>query len=139
MKRDKLPVREADTHDAPFTIPEIHSQSATPYLHPEMGPGTTATLVSPLQRTEFPDIGTIVETESTEHLSIEPGNPNSSVWSQRNSTRWRRGEWDCTVSASFELTSTATDFHLRESLHASKGNQEFFTREQVSVIKRDLI
>ena len=135
----ELPVREADTHDAPFTIPEIHSQSATPYLHPEMGPGTTATLVSPLQRTEFPDIGTIVETESTEHLSIEPGNPNSSVWSQRNSTRWRRGEWDCTVSASFELTSTATDFHLRESLHASKGYQEFFTREQVSVIKRDLI
>jgi uncharacterized protein len=134
----EIPVRRADAHDAPFTIPEIHSQSATPYLHSEMGPGTEATLVNPPQRTEFPDIGTAVETESTEHLSIEAGNPNSSVWSQRNSTRWRRGEWDCTVSATFELTSTATDFHLRESLHASKGNQEFFTREQVSVIKRDL-
>jgi len=38
------------------------------------------------------------------------------------------------------LTSTATDFHLRESLHAKKGDQDFFfTREQVAVIKRDLV
>jgi hypothetical protein len=43
------------------------------------------------------------------------------------------------VSAAFELTSTATDFHLRESLHAKKGDQDFFSREQVTVIKRDLI
>jgi len=41
--------------------------------------------------------------------------------------------------AAFELTSTATDFHLRESLHAKKGDQEFFTREQVAGIKRDLV
>jgi hypothetical protein len=135
----ELPVRKPDAPDAPFIIPEIHSQSATPYLHSEMGPGTEANLVNPLQRTEFSDIGTAVETESSEHLAIEAGNPNSSVWSQRNSTRWRRGEWDCTVSAAFELTSTATDFHLRESLHAKKGEQDFFTREQVTVIKRDLL
>jgi uncharacterized protein len=135
----ELPARKLDTPDAPFVIPEIHSQSATPYLHSQMGPGTAANLVNPLQRTEFPEIGTAVETESSEHLAIEAGKPNSSVWSQRNSTRWRRGEWDCTVSAAFELTSTATDFHLRESLQAKKGDQEFFTREQVTVIKRDLI
>jgi len=42
-------------------------------------------------------------------------------------------------SASFELTSTASEFHLRESLHASKGGQEFFARQQVSVTKRDLV
>ena len=137
--RIELPVRTLDAPDAPFIIPEIHSQTATPYLHSEMGPGTAANLINPLQRTEFPDIGTAVETESSEHLSIEAGKPNSSVWSQRNSTRWRRGEWDCTVSAEFELTSTATDFHLRESLHAKKGDQDFFTREQVTMIKRDLI
>jgi uncharacterized protein len=135
----ELPVRKLNAPDRPFIIPEIHSQSATPYLHSEMGPGTEANLVNPLQRTEFPDIGTTVETESSEHLSIEAAKPNSSVWSQRNSTRWRRGEWDCTVSAAFELTSTATDFHLRESLHAKKDDQDFFSREQVTVIKRDLI
>ena len=135
----ELPVRTWDVHDAPFIIPEIHSQSATPYLHSEIGPGTEANLITPLQRTEFAEIGTVVETESTEHLSVEAGNANSSVWSQRNSTRWRRGGWDCTVSAEFELTSTATDFHLRERLQAKQGEQEFFSREQVTVIKRDLL
>jgi hypothetical protein len=45
-------------------------------------------------------------------------------------------EWDCTVSAEFELTSTATHFHLRESLQAKKGDQEFFSRAQVTVIAR---
>jgi putative CocE/NonD family hydrolase len=135
----ELPVRAPGVPDALFIIPEIHSKSATPYLHSEIGPGTEANLVTPLQRTEFTEIGTVVETESSEHLSIEAGKANSSVWSQRNSTRWRRAEWDCTVSAEFELTSTATDFHLRESLHAKKGDQTFFTREQVTVIKRDLV
>jgi putative CocE/NonD family hydrolase len=135
----ELPVRELNIPDAPFIIPEIHSQSATHYLRSEMGPGTQSNLVSPLQRTEFPDIGTTVETESGEQLSIVAGDPNTSVWSQHNSTRWRRGEWDCTVSAAFELTSTATDFHLRESLQAKRGDQEFFTREQMTVIKRDLL
>jgi uncharacterized protein len=135
----ELQVREPKIADAPFIIPEIHSQSATPYLRSEMGTGTEANLVSPLLRTEFPDIGTTVETESSEHLSIAAGDPNTSMWSQHNSTRWRRGEWDCTVSAAFELTSTATDFHLRESLHAKRGNQEFFAREQSTVIKRDLL
>ena len=134
----ELPMRRLHAPDAPFVIPEIHSQSATPYLHSQMGPGTTISLVRPLQRTEFPEIGTIVETESTENLAIEAGKPNSSLWAQHNSTRWRRGGWDCTVSASFELTSTATDFHLRESLHAKSGDQEIFSREQVTLIKRDL-
>jgi predicted acyl esterase len=136
--RIELPARRSDAVDAPFLIPEIHSPSATPYLHAQMGPGE-ANLVSPLERTEFPEIGTVVETESSEHLAIEPGQPNSSVWSQRNSTRWRRGEWDCTVSAAFELTSSSTDFHLRETVQARKGDQDFFTREQVTVIKRDLL
>jgi hypothetical protein len=135
----ELPVRESGVPDSPFLIPEIHSQSATPYLHSEIGPGTEANLVAPLQRMEFTEIGTVVETESSEHLAIQAGKANSSVWSQRNSTRWRRGEWDCTVSADFELTSTPTDFHLRESLHAQKGDQEFFSREQMTVIKRHLV
>jgi hypothetical protein len=64
---------------------------------------------------------------------------NSVAISEYRITRWRRGEWDCTVSADFELTSTRTDFHLRESLHAKKGDQEFFSCEQMTVIKRHLV
>jgi uncharacterized protein len=137
--RIELPVRDLHAKDAPFTIPEIRAVPATPYLRPEPGRGTETNLIGPPQRTEFADIGTTVENESSEHLAIQAGNPNSSVWSQHNSTRWRRDGWDCTVSAGFELTSTATHFHLRESLSAKRGAEEIFSREQTTLIERNLI
>lgn len=135
----ELPVRDLHAQDAPFTIPELHSGPVTPYLHPEPGPGTETNLVSPLRRTQFLEIGTSVEDKSSEHLAITPGDPNSSVWSQHNSTRWQRGGWDCTVSATFELTSTPTHFHLRESLNAKRGAEEIFSREQTTLIERNLL
>ena len=133
----ELPVRKPDARDAQFIIPEIHSQSASPYLHSEMGPGTEANLVNPPQRTEFPDIGTVVETESSEHLSIEAGKPNSSVWSQRNSTLATR-RMGLHRQRRLQLTSTATDFHLRELAREEGRSGVLCTREQVTVIKRDL-
>jgi hypothetical protein len=104
-----------------------------------MGPGTQAILASPLQRTLIPDVGTAVDTQSSERLVIEAGQPNSGVWSQENMTAWKRGDWDCTVSAAFELTSTPEEFRLKEILQAKKGDQEIFKREQFSTIKRDLL
>jgi hypothetical protein len=46
---------------------------------------------------------------------------------------------DCTVSAAFELTSTAEEFRLTEVLRAKKGDQEIFKREQFSSIRHDLL
>ncbi len=134
-----LPVRAAPAREAAFSIPEIHSPGSSPYTHTDMGPGTQATLASPLQHTLIPDVGTAVDTQSSERLLIEEGQPNSGVWSQENMTAWRRGEWDCTVSAAFELTSTPEEFRLKEVLRAKKGDQEIFKREQFSTIKRDLL
>jgi hypothetical protein len=54
-------------------------------------------------------------------------------------TAWKRGDWNCTVSAAFELSSTPDAFHLKEVLRAQKGDAEVFSREKVSVIKRDLL
>jgi hypothetical protein len=70
---------------------------------------------------------------------IQEGTPNSSLWSQENMTAWKRGEWDCAVSAAFELTSTPQAFHLKETLQAKQDGREIFKREKISTIPRDLL
>ena len=72
-------------------------------------------------------------------MVAKEGEPNSSVWKQENMTAWKRGDWNCTVSAAFELSSTPDAFHLKEVLRAQKGDEAIFSREKVSVIKRDLL
>ena len=134
-----LPVRAVPSREAVFPIPEIHSPGSSPYTHSDMGPGTRANLNSPLQGTLVPEVGTVVETQSEERMAIDEGLPNSCVWSQENMTAWKRGEWDCAVSAAFELSSTAEEFRLKEVLQAKKNGQEIFKREQFSTIKRDLL
>lgn len=135
----ELPVRRAHGAEAAFTIPEIHSPGTSPYLPTEVGPGTEVNLNNPLQSNLIADVGTTVETQSIERLVIKEGDPNSGVWTQENSTAWKRGDWDCTVSASFELSSTREEFRLTEVLRAKKGDREIFKREQVSTIARDLL
>ena len=104
-----------------------------------MGPGTAGYLDNPLRSTVLEDIGTTVQEQSSESVVIKEGDANSSVWKQENMTAWRRGAWNCSVSAAFELTSTPNEFHLKEVLHAKKGDEEIFSREKSSIIKRDLI
>ena len=134
-----LPVRPAPAREATFPIPVIHSPGSSPYTHTDMGPGTEANLNSPLQSTLIPEVGTVVETQSSERLVIKEGEPNSGVWTQESMTAWKRGDWNCTVRAAFELTSTPEEFRLKEVLQAKKGDQEIFKREQFSTIKRDLL
>jgi len=134
-----LPLRPAPPREAPFPIPVIRSLGSSPYTHTDMGPGSEAHLKSPLQSTSIAEVGTVVSTQSSQDLSIREGDPNSGVWTQENMTAWKRGDWDCAVTASFELTSTAEEFRLREVLQARQGDREIFKREQVSTIKRELL
>jgi putative CocE/NonD family hydrolase len=134
-----LPVRSAPPMEAPFPIPVTHSPGSSPYMHMEMGPGPMGYLDRPLHSTYLEEIGTTVQEQSSETVVMKEGEPNSSVWKQENMTGWKRGDWNCTVSAAFELTSTPEEFHLKEVLRASKGDEEIFKREKISTIKRDLL
>ncbi len=134
-----LPLRPAPTVEAAFPIPIKHSPGSSPYTHSDMGPGTQGHMDRPLTSTLIPEIGTTVQEQSHESFAIKEGDPNSSVWKQENMTGWKRGEWDCAVSAAFELTSTPSHFHLTEVLRAKKGGEEIFKREKTSIIKRDLL
>jgi uncharacterized protein len=134
-----LPIRPAPPTEAPFPIPVKHSPGTSPYTHSEMGPGTQGHLKNPLATTVITDVGTTVATQSSENFVIQEGTPNSCVWSQENMTAWKRGEWDCAVSAAFELTSTPQAFHLKETLQAKQDGREIFKREKISTIPRDLL
>jgi putative CocE/NonD family hydrolase len=134
-----LPVRPAPAVEEPFPIPLKHSPGSSPYTHTAMGPGTEGHLSRPLSSTVFDDIGITVQEQSSESVVIKEGDPNSGVWRQDNMTSWKRGDWNCTVSAAFELTSTAGAFHLKEVLRAKKGDEEIFKREKISTIKRELL
>ena len=134
-----LPVRPSPAVEAPFPIPLKHSAGSSRYTHTVMGPGTAGYLDNPLRSTLIADIGTTVQEQSSESVTVKEGEANSSVWKQENMTAWKRGDWDCTVSAAFELTSTAEEFHLKEVLRAKKGEAEIFNREKISRIKRDLL
>jgi hypothetical protein len=104
-----------------------------------MGPGFQGHLDRPLRATYIEEIGTTVEEQSSQSVLMTEGDANSSVWKQENMTAWKRGDWNCSVSAAFELTSTPDAFHLTEVLRAKKGDEEIFKRERVSTIKRDLL
>jgi putative CocE/NonD family hydrolase len=134
-----LPLRPAPAHEAPFPIPVIHSSGSSHYTHTDLGPGTEAHLLSPPHGDLIPEVGTLLTTQAREDLMIKEGEPNSGMWAQQNSTTWKRGDWDCTVSAAYELTSTPEEFRLKEVLHAKKGDRDIFKREQFSTIKRELL
>ncbi|MDR3613210.1 MAG: CocE/NonD family hydrolase [Candidatus Obscuribacterales bacterium] len=133
-----LPVRDA-VEDPVFSIPIIHSAGVSHYFHSENSSGTSVKFKSPLERKRIYDIGTILESQSTQTFVIKEGLPNSGLWVQQNTSAWKRGDWNCTVSADYELTSSTEEFQLKEVLRAKKDDEEIFRREQISTIKRDLL
>jgi putative CocE/NonD family hydrolase len=85
------------------------------------------------------DIGTAVSGGSSAHLSIKEGDPNSCVWRMEGSRSWGRGAWQTAVHSSIELTSTAEEFRLKESVRALEGGKVVFARQWDNSIRRDLI
>jgi uncharacterized protein len=85
----------------------------------------------------FADIGTTVTEASDRTVSITEGDPNSSNWRVQSSTHIQRGDWDTTVVAAAELTSTADQFRLRESIKAIEGGKTVFERSWDNSIARD--
>jgi predicted acyl esterase len=133
-----LPVRDA-VEDPVFSIPIIHSTGVNHYLRSENSSETSLKFESPLESQSIHDIGTVLETQSSETFIIKEGLPNSGVWTQENTSAWKRGAWNCTVSAAYELTSSTEEFRLKEVLQAKKDDEEIFLHEQISTIKRDLL
>jgi len=140
-----LPVRPIEAASATFDIPELHTPPSEGARRPEtttapISPGVyRLDLDSPLTPALIRATGTTVSRGRHEVSDIREGEPNSCVWSHQATSSWQRGGWDCAVEAACELTSTADDFHLTESLVATLGGAVIFERRSTSQIKRDLV
>ena len=85
------------------------------------------------------DIGTTLSGGSDWYMSIQEGDPNSSIWRLEWFSRLQRGGWDTTLRSTLELTSTPTEFRMQESIHALEGEKVVFERRWDNRVKRDLV
>ncbi len=142
----RLPLRDPSDPEPPFPIPIV-----TPPLGAGRGDPEIRRDVAADGRAQFdehwpPSEGRISATGTTIERSganvearLTPGDPNSGRWRVWQSVRYRRGDWDCQVESEVELTSTVTDFEVRERLTARREERVVFDREDRTVIPRDLM
>jgi hypothetical protein len=86
-----------------------------------------------------PDVGTTVLGGSVWTRSIREGDPNSSLWSVEWVRHLQRGDWNTKTRSTIELTSTADEFRIKESITAWEGDKQVFDRAWDNRIKRDLM
>lgn len=148
-----LPVRPPLADDPPLPIPVLHERvaakvAAAPasldnFRIMQTGPDSDGRLTLHKVLRYPPDtlqeIGTTLASGSDWIMSIREGDPNSCVWRMEWFQQYKRGDWDTTTRSTMELSSTAEEFHLKESLQALEGNKVIFERSADNRIRRDYI
>lgn len=138
-----LPVRAPEATPAPFPIPEVRSEAEPAASYKPVAPNTDGkvilTNVTPAYPYTVPGANIELASSREEACEITAGDPLSSLWRQTARSSWRRGDWICSVEASYELTCDATTFHLKESLRARFNGEEIIARANEVRIPRDFI
>jgi len=146
-----LPVRASLADDPPMPIPVLHDRverkvtgdpaSLKNFRIIQTGPDPqghiTLHKVLRYPPQTLQDIGTTLTSGSDWIMSIREGDPNSCVWRMEWFQQYQRGNWDIITRSTMELSSTPTEFHLRESLQALEGEKLVFERSADNRIKRD--
>ncbi len=142
----ELQVRPREASAASMPIPVIHAP-ASPAGSPPPGVVTAPVapghymieLDSPPKPATDPETGITSSRGRREISEFTEGDPNSGRWRHEAESRWTRGDWDCGVRATIELTSTPSEFVLSESLTATQGGKTVFERRHDSRIPRRLV
>jgi putative CocE/NonD family hydrolase len=147
-----LPVRPMGT-EPPMPIAEIkdrvvkrekaETNQSCSYEVRQSGPDAHGRVIIHKRLRDLPetlkDIGTTVSGGSDWFLSIQEGDPNSSVWQLRWFSKIGRGEWDTTTESTLELSSTTEEFRIKESIKAWEGEKVVFEKAWDQTLKRDLM
>jgi putative CocE/NonD family hydrolase len=148
-----LPVRPIGLAEAPMPIAEIKDRIVArekantlgpcEYEVRQSGPDAHGRVIIHKRLRDLPEtlaeIGTTISGGSDWFLSIQEGDPNSSVWQLRWFSKLSRGSWDTTTESTLELSSTADEFRLKESITAWEGEKIVFEKTWDHQIKRDLL
>lgn len=126
-----LPVRPPRQPEPEFNVPLRH-------LPEETVAHGTVTVSGPDQEGRV-----IVERRAPDmywRCEVIAGQPDSCRWEGETIDRYEREDWGKNVlTARYELTSTAREFHLRESLKATHDEELVFERQWDHTIGRDLL
>lgn len=139
-----LPVRTPESHPAELPIPVIHhdpGKDGPPEYRPVSPDASGRYRIEnnrPPTSHVVAGVGTTVSRQIGEVSEIVRGDPSSCRWQQNALFAWKRDSWDCSVAATCEITSTASSFHVRESIRALKNGIEIFERSTDADIPRDL-
>lgn len=71
-------------------------------------------------------------------LAWRPREPLSCSWTVRQTSGYRRGDWDCELRVEIGMTADAATFHIRERMTALKDGAVIFDRERQDAIPRTL-
>jgi len=87
----------------------------------------------------FDAIGIVAGLKISEHYRIAADDPLSANTAFAWTIRRERGDWRVRVEAKLELSSTADDFLVRQSLNAFEGENSLFAQHWERRISRDLV
>jgi predicted acyl esterase len=147
-----LPVRPRETADQTPPIPilrnvaEMHDKTDKKIRTAEVfqtGPDANGfvsirkTLPQPAWTVE--GVGTLVSSDGVWTRSIREGDPNSCVWLVEWTREMKRGDWNIKTRSTVELTSTAGEFRMKESIAAWERETQVFERTWDKRIRRDLM
>jgi hypothetical protein len=137
-----LPVRTPETAPAPFAVRHTSGPSEAP-SYPPAAPDANGRIVlhhaTPQAPYPVAGAGTVLSSSSEQTCEMWVGQPLSCAWRQTSRSSWTRDGWDCAVEASYELRADEDTFQLVESLRATEGGEEVFSRTHRASIPRDLL
>jgi predicted acyl esterase len=142
----RLPVRPSSAPEFDFPVPisppSLGSGRGDPDVKRSFANDGEARFddISPASQGLIAETGTTIERSGSRvEARLTPGDPNSGRWRDRQDVRYFRGDWDCRIAVEVEVTSTADDFLVVESLKAWRAERPVFEREHRTTIPRDLM
>jgi uncharacterized protein len=143
-----LPTRWLDTVDVPMSVEMLKDRikkeddSGSRFEITQMGPDVHGRVTLHKRLRDLPetiaDIGTTVSGGSDWYMSIQEGDPNSCVWQLEWWSDISRGDWVTRTRSTVELSSTPTQFLVKESMTAWEGEKQVFHKSWDNKIPRDL-
>ncbi len=148
-----LPIREIEPGTTPMPIELVKDRIAkgvqqdslidSRYEVTQMGPDVHGRVTLHKRLRDLPetltDIGTTVSGGSDWYMTITDGEPNSCVWQVEWWSAISRGDWVTKTRSTLQLSSTPTEFLVRESIAAWDADKAIFEKHWDHTIPRDLM
>ena len=137
-----LPERPIPAVEAAFPIPlsHTHISRGEPSLQIDERPDGRTDIAG-----AWPDVLQVADGVGTElsgagpdmHLYLDPGDLDSGCWKVRQTSRYRRGDWDCETRVEIAMTGNAEAFSVESRLEALWKGKPFFNRKWRDRVQRN--